>query len=96
MPILIRECEDCHGTGLYSGMCEAEGEAVICLGCDGTGRATMSYQPYRGRRVTGKAKKIRKSNGRLLVGPIGGEGNPFMTYAEFLKFVPAKKFARGG
>lgn len=36
------ECTDCHGTGLYSGFCEAKGEAVICTGCDGQGWRWLS------------------------------------------------------
>jgi len=35
--VVLAECSSCHGTGLYSGMCEGPGVAVVCLTCDGLG-----------------------------------------------------------
>ena len=32
------ECSACSGTGLYSGMAESKGLAVVCNRCDGTGK----------------------------------------------------------
>ena len=32
------KCEDCKGTGLYRGMAERDGVAVVCCDCKGTGR----------------------------------------------------------
>ena len=29
------ECPACHGTGLYQGMCEQDGCAVVCTECGG-------------------------------------------------------------
>jgi hypothetical protein len=43
-------CEACGGTGLYSGMCEGKGKAVVCLSCDGSGCETIWYEPFTKRR----------------------------------------------
>ncbi|GAH55007.1 unnamed protein product, partial [marine sediment metagenome] len=32
------ECNDCKGTGLYTGMAEGDGFAVVCHACNGTGK----------------------------------------------------------
>jgi len=32
------ECSACKGTGLYVGMAEREGAAVVCSRCKGTGK----------------------------------------------------------
>ena len=37
------ECPSCNGTGLYKGMGEGEGAAVICYKCNGTGCYSYSY-----------------------------------------------------
>ena len=36
------ECESCKGTGLYVGMAEREGSAVVCHTCKGTGKTRSS------------------------------------------------------
>lgn len=43
------ECQKCRGTGVYSGMAEPEWYAVICYGCQGSGREKFSYTPFGGR-----------------------------------------------
>lgn len=83
------ECESCSGTGLYSGMCEGPGRAVICLDCGGTGCVQFQYKPYAGRKRKSGIKVIQASRGRFIMGPIGGGGSE-MTYAEFEKKVPAR------
>lgn len=32
------ECQSCNGTGLYVGLCERDGAAVVCHTCKGTGK----------------------------------------------------------
>lgn len=32
------ECNACKGTGLYVGMAERDGAAVVCYTCKGTGK----------------------------------------------------------
>ena len=38
------ECPDCKGTGLYVGMAERDGAAVICFICDGTGKKHIKHE----------------------------------------------------
>jgi hypothetical protein len=48
------ECPACKGTGLYKGMCEKGGSAVVCHSCKGTGRTTFTYSYTE---FTGKKKR---------------------------------------
>jgi len=38
------ECSACSGTGLYSGMAESKGLAVVCRKCDGTGKYQYKFE----------------------------------------------------
>ncbi len=86
------ECSACGGTGLYSGMCEGEGCAVICLGCSGSGMATLTYKPFTHRKKMAGANelKISKSRGTFIGTGVGAVGAS-MSYAEFVKLCPAGK-----
>ena len=68
------QCGSCRGTGLYSGMCEPRGTAVVCLNCDGTGCATIKYTPFEGRKRRTDIKTVR------CCGPVGGT----VSYEEFI------------
>jgi type II secretory ATPase GspE/PulE/Tfp pilus assembly ATPase PilB-like protein len=78
--------------GLYRGFCEGPGKAVICVNCEGTGCAVLSYTPYTGRRTRRGIKEIQKSRGTFIVTGVGGVGET-MTYAEFLKKIPERKIS---
>ncbi len=78
------ECEDCGGTGLYEGMCEAPGCAVICLGCGGAGWATFVYKEFVRRKGRRGIKLVSASRGASLITGVGASG-PQMTYQEFQK-----------
>ena len=86
METIRTECGDCGGTGLYSGMCEGNGEAVICLGCQGTGCKEVRYKPYSGRKGKRGIRTVRQSSGRMLF-RCGGTGE-IMTYSEFQSKIP--------
>lgn len=45
------ECPSCEGTGLYKGMCERDGCAVVCTECDGKGYTTYRYNDFTGKKV---------------------------------------------
>ena len=77
------ECSACGGTGLYSGMCEGKGVAVICRICDGSGCEIIEYKPFTRRRGRRDIKKVRLSRGLSIItgcGPLGGS----ISYKEFL------------
>ena len=78
------ECEDCGATGLYSGFCGGEGEAVICVICEGSGCMVIKYKPFIKRRRKAGVKRVRISAGRFIGSRVGGVGS-FMSYKEFLK-----------
>lgn len=92
MPVVYGECTACSGTGLYSGMCEGPGRAVICLDCSGTACVEIHYKEYRGRKRKPGIKTIQQSRGRFIAGPIGGGGDE-MTYDEFKRRVTAKEYS---
>ncbi len=78
------QCEGCGGTGVYSGMCEPKGVAVVCIGCGGKGKAYVYYKPFTERKIRKGIQTVRRSRGSFIgtgVGPIGKE----ITYKDFLK-----------
>ena len=46
---IIARCDRCRGTGLYRGMAEMPGAAVVCRECKGTGSREITYVPFDGR-----------------------------------------------
>ncbi len=48
----VRQCVSCKGTGIYVGIGERDGFAVVCHTCDGTGKETVAieYQEFTGRK----------------------------------------------
>ena len=84
MPEIKCECDSCQGSGLYRGMCEGKGEAVVCLGCGGKGWTTIKYRIFKSRRKLRGVKTIRLSRGFFLATGVGGTGGA-MTYAQFEK-----------
>lgn len=77
------ECGACRGTGVYTGMCEAKGTAVVCVRCGGTGCETITYRPFVVRRRREGVETVRWSRGSLLATGVGVVGES-IAYAEFL------------
>jgi len=77
------ECSSCGGTGLYSGMCEGPGVAVICIDCEGTGCEKIKYTPFTGRKLRKDIKTVRASRGKFIATGVGPKGKK-VTYSEFL------------
>lgn len=73
-------CEACKGTGLYRGMREGPGEAVICVRCHGSGKQTKEL--FDGRKIRGDVKVVRLSGGVCMFA--GSPGKQTVTYEEFL------------
>ena len=59
-----QECDSCKGTGLYVGMGEKMGAAIICHRCKGTGEQKMefNFQPFTGRKPHPKATYVYATN----------------------------------
>ena len=60
-----KECGACKGTGLYVGMAERDGAAVICTRCDGTGRVVhqASYPKFKGRKKRDDVRRVYHTAG---------------------------------
>ena len=43
---IVIECQACGGTGLYKGMAERDGAAVVCSCCNGTGKTEFTYNEF--------------------------------------------------
>lgn len=56
------ECPECKGTGLYRGMCEKNGAAVVCRSCKGKGYIFYSYNEFTGRKKRDDVKRVFKKN----------------------------------
>ena len=68
------ECPACNASGVYQGFCEAKGEAVECLQCDGTGEITVSIKPFEGRKRKRGIDFVSKSRGGFLATGVGAVG----------------------
>jgi len=55
------ECRSCEGSGLYSGMCEPKGVAVICYTCKGSGCEKFLYKPFIKRKPRTDITTVRRS-----------------------------------
>jgi len=64
------ECESCKGTGLYVGMAEREGSAVVCHTCKGTGKThrKITYRDFEGRKKEPGVQRVVQANPGIVVG----------------------------
>ena len=76
------ECLDCSGTGLYCGFAESEGEAVVCLSCNGTGKRTIEYTPFTGRKEKEGIRWVSLSRGSFIGTGVGSIGKK-ISYEDF-------------
>lgn len=67
--VIIRECFACEGTGLYVGMAERDGAAVVCGKCKGVGEEeiTIVGRTFSGRKKRPGIKKVFQSNPGILI-----------------------------
>lgn len=84
------ECKQCKGTGLYVGMAERDGAAVVCHGCQGTGKAhnIIEYDDFDGRKEREAVRRVYEVNPGICVGEGGGyklEDFGGVPYADWLK-----------
>lgn len=67
------KCKSCEGTGLYIGVAERDGSAVVCLTCKGTGchHYKYEYEDFTGRSGRPNVKRVYEVNPGICI----GEGN---------------------
>ncbi len=68
-------CKSCNGTGLYVGMGERDGSAVVCYTCKGTGCHHFKYQyeDFEQRKPKAGVKRVYQVNPGITIG-VGGQG----------------------
>ena len=68
-----QECKSCKGTGLYSGMAEIGGCAVVCRTCKGTGchHVKIEYDDFEGRKIYEGIEHVYEINPGITVGSQG-------------------------
>ena len=69
------KCKNCGGTGLYTGMAERDGAAVVCHTCEGTGchHVKLEYEDFEGRQKHETAKRVYAANPGICIG--AGDGH---------------------
>jgi hypothetical protein len=90
-------CQPCKATGLYVGMAERDGAAVVCHTCNGTGKAhfKFEYDEFTGRKKRAGVEQVYEMNLGIVIGK-GKEGQyqlpdfGGMPYGEWLKDKPFK------
>jgi hypothetical protein len=67
---LMIECQSCNGTGVYVGMAERDGAAVVCHACKGTGKYhyAFEYEPFVERKKRTDVKRVFLSGYGYCVG----------------------------
>lgn len=56
------ECSSGGGTGVYSGMGERDGASVVCYHCKGTGKSSIRYTPFTGKKKAEGVERVYLKN----------------------------------
>lgn len=59
---IVVECSSCAGSGLYQGIAESDGFAVICHRCGGSGAEVLAGNQFKGRRVRSDIIRVGVEN----------------------------------
>jgi len=64
------QCQHCGGTGLYRGLGERDGFAVVCNYCEGTGKYHFVhiYEEFTGRKESEGVATVIQCNPGIVVG----------------------------
>ena len=87
--VIEEKCPACNGTGLYVGMAERDGFAVVCHQCGGTGKYTFfhEYENFERREERRGIRRVLETNCGICVGTRNGyniESFGGMPYKEWL------------
>ena len=82
---LDQECSHCSGTGLYAGMGENKGAAVVCHDCNGTGKFHFvhSYNEFEYRKEKKGIKRVYECNPGIGIGEGITEEGKVLTLEDF-------------
>lgn len=69
-----QECDSCGGTGLYVGLGESDGAAIVCHTCKGEGhhRRKFVYREFDHRKTKDGVKRVFRCNPGIGIGGTGG------------------------
>jgi hypothetical protein len=91
------QCQSCKGTGLYVGMAERDGAAVVCHTCKGTGchHFVHEYEPFTIRHRRGAVKRVLEANPGIGIGE--GQGYKLTDFGgmEYEDWLTGKPFPGG-
>ena len=64
------QCRDCGGTGLYVGLAERDGAAIVCPTCKGTGCRTIrvEWEDFDGREIRQGVDRVFEVNPGICIG----------------------------
>jgi hypothetical protein len=90
------KCQSCGGTGLYCGMAERNGAAIVCHTCKGTGRHKFrhEYEEFNGRVDRPGVVRVYQTNPGIMIGTGNGHrledfgGMPVKEWEAGLPFLP--------
>lgn len=89
------QCKACKGTGLYVGLAEHDGFAVVCHRCDGTGKRheIIEYDDFDGKEKRKGVIKVLETNPGIVAGVNPEQGFTLenfggMPYEDWLKGKP--------
>jgi len=89
---ILIECPACKGTGLYVGIAESDGVAVVCNQCKGKGsyRFHYEYNEFTGRKEMDNILRVYECNPGIGIGVDGDRGIDLtdfggMSYEDWLK-----------
>lgn len=90
MPIKewTQQCKSCDGTGVYVGIGERDGAAVVCYQCEGTGQVVVrfEYSDYSGRKERADVTQVYEVNPGIVAAPKVVPGG--IAYEDWLKGGP--------
>lgn len=87
------ECDDCSGTGIYSGFAEGKGFAVVCNRCRGTGCRTILYKDFTKRKMKNNIHTVVRSGMGIMVA--GNHDFGGLPYTNWLQLKDPVKFPKG-
>ena len=91
------QCQACNGSGLYIGMVERDGAAIVCCKCKGSGRYvfTHTYEDFVNRKEPKTTvKRVFQANPGIVIGENNGTrlsdfgGMPYKEWVAKLPFLP--------
>jgi hypothetical protein len=68
------KCKSCNGTGLYVGMAERDGAAIVCSTCKGTGchKFKHEYEDFICKDERGGVRRVYQTNPGICIGEANG------------------------